>query len=71
MNDEGALVFNHESGATSFVDSKALLVLEQVGILGVVMETALFQAVEREFDNRFNFDSVVSLLEKSRLLIRC
>lgn len=71
MSDGGGLVFDHRTGATTYIDSDALVLLDRLIAIGPVSSDVLFQDVQDVFFDQAGFDQTLGLLEKSYLIFRC
>lgn len=69
--EEGALVFDSSSGATTLISNDALLVVGAVRRLGTPDEADLEATSGLMLAEGSNLSSILASLEKTRLVFRC
>ena len=69
--DDGALVFNLETGATTLLNDRAAGLLRCLLSLGQLTEADLCSAMKILWGDVSDFSSIFSSLEKSQLVFRC
>jgi len=69
--DDGALVFNLDTGATTLLNNRASALLRFLLPLGEVAETEFRADVNQLWSETSDFSAIFSLLEDSQLVFRC
>lgn len=69
--EDGALVFDLSSGATTLINQNALSMVDTIGSLGKVAESDLEAIYGLLGADGFELSSVLASLEKTRLIFRC
>lgn len=69
--EDGALIFDQSSGATTLSSGLGLAVIKSLRSLGALDEAALRAAVQDMGEAPENFTDVLISLEKSQLIFRC
>lgn len=69
--DEGALVFDSTSGATTLIGQNAKLLLDSMSRLGTVDEPNLVELCSKMREDGSELSSILASLEASRLVFRC
>jgi len=69
--EDGALVFNLDTGATTLLNERASVLLRSLLCLGEVAEAELCSAVKQLWVDVSDFSVILSSLEKSQLVFRC
>ena len=69
--EDGALVFDSSSGATTLINQNALSMVDTIRRLGKVAESDLEATYGLLGADGFELSSVLASLEKTRLIFRC
>jgi hypothetical protein len=69
--DDGSLVFDPDTGATTLLNDKATALLRSLHRLDRVAEVDLCSAMKHLWGDVGDFPVILALLEESRLVFRC
>ena len=69
--DDGSLVFNLDTGATTLLDDKASVLLRSLLSLGEVAESELRSHMNQLWSETSDFSAIFASLENSQLVFRC
>lgn len=69
--DDGALVFNLDTGATSLLNDRASALLRSLLSMGEVAESELRSDINQLWSETSDFSAIFSSLEKLQLVFRC
>lgn len=71
LAEGAALIFDQNTGATTLINDRALILFNLLCNAGVVSESTLSSMVAPVFNGNLDFSDVLSSLENSKLVIRC
>jgi len=69
--EDGSLVYNESTGATTLLNENAGSILRLLCSLGEVAETELRSTTKRILGDIVDFPVILASLEESRLVFRC
>jgi len=69
--DGTALIFDRNTGATTLINERALILLNLLRSSGVVSESTFSSMAATAFPVASEFSDILISLEKSKLVIRC
>lgn len=68
---DGGLIYNQETGATSFVSEFAVSMLTYLRMHGPLPESAVFSAMRELCESESDFHDTCASLEAAQLISRC